>query len=114
MAEAQGMVDRWQSRFQGRLLGVDHESYAAARRIWNGMIDKLPRVIARCESAADVQQAVKLAREEGLPLSVRGGGHGVAGSAVCSDGVMIDLSPMRSVAVNASAREVVAAACVVG
>ncbi len=89
------IAERWQGRFDGRLWTREHEHYGAARRIWNGMIDRRPGLIARCASAWDEEQAVKLAQSEGLPLSVRGGGHSVAGTAVCADGLMVDLSPSR-------------------
>jgi len=102
------IAERWQGRFDGRLWTREHDHYGAARRIWNGMIDRRPGLIARCASAEDVVQAVKLARAEGLPLSVRGGGHSVAGTAVCADGMMVDLSPMKDVSVDADAREIVA------
>ena len=102
------IAERWQGRFDGRLWTREHEHYGAARQIWNGMIDRRPGLIARCASVEDVVQAVKLAQVEGLPLSVRGGGHSVAGTAVCADGVMVDLSPMKDVGVNAARREIVA------
>jgi len=100
---------QWRSSFQGPLLGSGDEGYEAARRIWNGMVDKKPALIARCVSEADVRAAVKLARSEGMPLSVRGGGHGVAGTAVCEGGLMVDLSLMKGVTVDPVAREAVAA-----
>jgi FAD/FMN-containing dehydrogenase len=74
------------------------------------MIDRRPALIARCASREDVAEAVNLARIEGLPMSVRGGGHGVAGTAVCGDGLMVDLSPLKDVRVDAGAREIVAGA----
>lgn len=91
------------------LLTGSDEGYDAARRVWNGMIDRRPAVIARCTSAEDVRTAVKLARSEALPISVRGGGHSVAGTAVCEGGLMIDLSLMKDVIVNAPRREAIAA-----
>ena len=102
------IVSQWQSRFEGRLLTSLDTEYDSARRIWNGMIDRRPALIARCASAADVRTAVKLARSEGLPISVRGGGHSVAGLAVCDDGLMIDLSSMRDVRVDPQSREAIA------
>jgi FAD/FMN-containing dehydrogenase len=85
--------------FQGELIRPDDPGYGDARRVWNGTIDKRPALIARCTGAADVAAALRFARERELPLAVRGGGHSVAGTAVCDDGVVIDLSPMRGVKV---------------
>ena len=103
---------KWTSRFQeefgGVLLLPHHEEYHGARRIWNGMIDREPLAIARCACAADVVAAVKLACAEGLHLSVRGGGHSVAGLSVCQDGLMIDLSGMKSITVDPEAQELTA------
>ena len=91
-------------KFQGELIFPQIANYDEARGIWNGMIDRRPALIARCATVADVQAAVKFARESGWPLSVRGGGHNVAGHAVNDDGLVIDLSLMKSVAVDAEAR----------
>ncbi len=74
--------------------------YEEARRIWNGMIDRRPAAIARCATAGDVAAAVRFAREHDLLVSVRGGGHNVAGTAVCEKGLMIDLSPMKEIRVD--------------
>jgi FAD/FMN-containing dehydrogenase len=87
---------------RGQVLQPGDAEYDAARRIWNGMIDKYPRMIARCGGTADVVAAVNFAREHELLISVRGGGHNVAGNAVCDGGLMIDLSQMRSVHVDPS------------
>jgi hypothetical protein len=92
------------STFQGELIGPADPGYGDARRVWNGTIDKRPALIARCTGAADVAAALNFARERELPLAVRGGGHGVAGTAVCDDGVVIDLSPMRGVKVDPESR----------
>src|SRR5579864_2180721 len=82
--------------------------YNDARRIWNGMIDRKPAMIARCGTRGDVAAAVRFARERNLPVSVRGGGHNVAGTAVCDEGLMIDLSPMKGIEVDASLRIAIA------
>jgi FAD/FMN-containing dehydrogenase len=74
--------------------------YDEARKIWNGAIDRRPALIAPCRSAADVAAALRHARERDMVVAVRGGGHGVAGLAVCDDGLVVDLSPMRGVAVD--------------
>jgi FAD/FMN-containing dehydrogenase len=102
------LVSQWQAQFQGKLLTPDMDQWETARRIWNGMIDRRPALIARCLTASDVQTAVKLASTEGLDLSIRGGGHGVAGTAVCDGGLMIDLSSMKAIQVNPTAREAIA------
>jgi hypothetical protein len=102
-------VSQWQSRFDGRLLTPPDADYEGSRRIWNGMIDHRPALIVRCVNAADVRAAVKLARAEQIPVGVRGGGHGVAGTAVCEGGLMIDLSAMKDIRVDAVSREVAAA-----
>ena len=107
-AQTLALVSTWQPHLKGSLLAPASEGFVEARRIWNGMIDRNPALIARCTSSQDVIVAVKLARKEGLHVSVRGGGHGVAGTAVCQDGLMIDLSPMKKVAVNSTQREAVA------
>jgi FAD/FMN-containing dehydrogenase len=83
-------------RFRGALLRPGEEGYDEARRIWNGAIDRHPALIARCAGADDVATAVRFARERDLPVSVRGGGHAVAGHAVVDGGVMIDLSLMKA------------------
>ncbi|HEX2196020.1 MAG TPA: FAD-binding oxidoreductase [Actinomycetota bacterium] len=92
------------SRFRGALLGPGEEGYDEARRVWNGAIDRRPALIARCAGADDVALAVRFAREEDLLVSVKGGGHAVAGHAVCDDGLMIDLSLMKAVRVDPAAR----------
>lgn len=97
-------ANRWRHRFDGPLITRADSDYDGFRRIWNGMIDHKPAVIVRCTTANDVRMAVKLARAEGLPLSVRGGGHGVAGNAVCDSGVMVDLSAMKDIRVDPQAR----------
>jgi FAD/FMN-containing dehydrogenase len=92
------------ARASGELLRDGDAGYDEARSVWNGMIDRRPGVIVRCRGTADVIAAVDFARENDLLLSVHGGGHNVAGKAVCDDGVMIDLSPMSWVRVDPVAR----------
>src|SRR6478752_9015930 len=92
------------ARFRGALLRPGEEGYDEARRVWNGAIDRRPALIARCVGVDDVVEAVRFAREHDLHVSVRGGGHAVAGHAVCDDGLMIDLSLMRATTVDPSAR----------
>jgi FAD/FMN-containing dehydrogenase len=88
------------------LLKPGDAGYDDARRIHNGMIDKHPAVIARCTSTADVVDAVRLGREAGGEVAVRGGGHNVAGKAVTEGGLMIDLAPMRDITVDPATRTV--------
>jgi FAD/FMN-containing dehydrogenase len=89
---------------QGAVLDQRSSGYDEARRIWNAMIDRRPALIAQCATAADVARAIGFARDNKLKVTVRGGGHNIAGSAVCDDGLMIDLSPMKSVRVDASSK----------
>jgi FAD/FMN-containing dehydrogenase len=92
--------DGLRTRFRGALVRPGEEGYDDARRIWNGAIDRRPALIARCAGADDVAEAVRFARERDVLVSVRGGGHSIAGHSVCDGGLMIDLSLMRSVRVN--------------
>ena len=93
-------------RFSGQLLRPGDDGYEEARTIHNGMIDKRPALIARCLGVADVVDAVNLARSDDLEVAVRGGGHNVAGNAVCDGGVMIDLSLMKGIQVDPKGRTV--------
>src|SRR5437016_4431108 len=86
--------------FSGEILAPDDAGYDDARRIHNGLIDKRPRLIARCLHTADVVEAVNFGRDEGLEISVRGGGHNVAGKAVTDGGLMVDLSRMKGLHVD--------------
>ena len=86
--------------FRGVLITPDHHGYDDARALWNGTVDRRPRLIARCTDTADVAAAVRFARDCDLEIAVRGGGHNVAGTAVCEDGIVIDLSAMRAVWVD--------------
>jgi FAD/FMN-containing dehydrogenase len=84
-------------RLAGEVIAPDHPGYDDARRVWNGMIDKRPALIARCADAEDVATAIRFAVRHDLPIAVRGGGHNAAGTAVVDDGLVVDLSPMRAV-----------------
>jgi FAD/FMN-containing dehydrogenase len=86
--------------FRGQVIVPGDADYDTARAVWNGAIDRRPAVIARCTGAADVLRAVTVAREDGLVVAVRGGGHNIAGLGVCDDGMVVDLSPMRGVRVD--------------
>jgi hypothetical protein len=85
------------SRFRGELILPGDRGYDQQRAVWNGAIDRRPSLIARCSGARDVQEAVRFARERELLVSVRGGGHNVAGLAAWDDALMIDLSTLRTV-----------------
>jgi FAD/FMN-containing dehydrogenase len=98
--------DGLRATLRGALLCDGDPGYGDARHVWNAMIDKRPAAIVRCAGVADVIAAVKFARDSGLPLAVRGGGHNVAGNAICEGGVVVDLGPMRSVHVDAARRKV--------
>src|SRR5215211_8337026 len=93
-------IEDLRTRFRGALLRPGEEGYDEARRVWNGAIDRRPALIARCAGADDVIEAVRFARERDLLVSVRGGGHAVAGHAVCDGGLMIDLSLMKGIRVD--------------
>jgi FAD/FMN-containing dehydrogenase len=89
---------------RGQLLTPGQDGYDSARRIWNGAFDKKPALIARCAGSADVGQAIRFARAHDLLVAVRGGGHSLSGQSVCDGGLMIDLSPMKSVRVDPQAK----------
>jgi FAD/FMN-containing dehydrogenase len=94
------------SAFRGRVITAADADYDAVRKIWNGMIDRRPGMILRCAGAADVISAVNFARDAGLMIAVRGGGHSFPGHSVCDGGVMIDLQAMKSIRVDPDARRV--------
>ena len=91
---------------RGELVLPEDAGYDEARSVWNGMIDRRPALIARCTGTSDVIAAIGFARSEGLDVAVRGGSHNVAGNATCDGGLVIDLSPMKGVRVDAEARTV--------
>lgn len=93
-------IEQLAQGFGGRLLRPQDQGYDEARHVHNGSIDKHPALIARCLSTADIVDALKFARGEGLEIAVRGGGHNVAGNAVCDDGMVIDLSAMKGAMVD--------------
>jgi FAD/FMN-containing dehydrogenase len=81
----------------GELICPDDHNYDAARRVWNGMIDKYPAAIVRCADVVDVVTAVRFARNQHMHVAVRSGGHSVTGSSVCDEGMVIDLSRMKGI-----------------
>ena len=90
--------------FSGQLIGPEQPGYDEGRRVFNAMIDRRPALIARCASTADVVAAVHAAREHGLAVAVRGGGHSFSGLSTCDDGIVIDLGGLKSIAVDPRAR----------
>lgn len=98
------MVDKLARGLRGPLLRRSDDGYDAARKVWNGMVDKRPALIARCAGAADVVECVRFAREHDVRVSVRGGGHNYAGKSVCEHGLMIDLSSMKGIRVDPERR----------
>src|ERR687888_2332697 len=108
-------VSTLQQSLRGRVIGPDDVDYDAARALYNGMIDKRPRLIARCVDVADVIAAVNFGRDQGLLVAIRGGGHSGPGLGSCNDGLVVDLSMMRSVRVDPARRSVrVDAGCTSG
>ena len=97
-------IDQLRQSFRGELIQPTDAAYEAARRVYNGMIDKHPRLIARCVDVADVIAAVDFGVENGMLIAIRGGGHSGAGLGVCDDGLVIDLSRMKGIHVNPEAR----------
>jgi hypothetical protein len=98
------VIGKLASELRGNLISTDHPDYDGVRKVWNGLIDKRPALIARCTGAPDVIACVRFAREHDLLISVRGGGHSAAGRAVCEEGLMIDLSTMKGIQIDASGR----------
>ena len=99
-------IQELQAGVRGELLRPADDGYDAARRVWNATVDKRPALIARCTGTADVLKMVGFAREHNLVVAIRGGGHNVAGSSVCDGGVVIDLSRMKGIRVDAAQRTV--------
>ncbi|RVN69906.1 FAD-binding oxidoreductase, partial [Sinorhizobium meliloti] len=97
-------IEAFTARLRGRVLVATDAAYYEARTIWNGMIDRRPGLIVQCAGAADVVNAVRFAAENQLLVAVRGGGHNIAGNAVCDGGMVIDLTPMKSVRVDATTK----------
>src|SRR2546430_7180267 len=108
-AAAGSALDEVRGQIRGEVFSVGDPGYGEACQIWNGMIERRPELVVRCTGAADVIAAVNFAREAGMPVSVRSGGHNVAGTALCDGGVVVDLTRMRNVFVDRDRRTVRAA-----
>ena len=101
-----GTIEQLKGGFTGEILLPGDGAYDSARQIWNAMIDKRPAIIARCATTSDVVRGVNFARDNGLLLAVRGGGHNIAGNALCDDGLVVDLSKMKAALVDPAGRRV--------
>ncbi|MDX1532409.1 MAG: FAD-binding oxidoreductase, partial [Rhodothermales bacterium] len=106
MEATSNVLDELREGLRGPLLNPEDPRYEEARRVYNGMIERQPGAIARCADVADVIAAVNHARERGLTLAVRGGGHNAAGLGVCDGGLVIDLSAMDGIRVDPADRTV--------
>jgi hypothetical protein len=108
-------IDQLKGAFRGELIQPADAPYESARKVYNAMIDKRPRLIAKCVDVADVIAAVKFGADNGMLTAIRGGGHNGAGLATCDDGLVIDLSPMKGIRVNPADKSVrVEGGCVWG
>ena len=101
---ADSAIQWFTKHLTGTVIRRGDAGYEAARKVWNGMVDRSPAIIVRCQSTSDVVSAVDFARDHGLLVAVRGGGHSAAGLASCDDGIVIDLSAMRAVTVDPGQR----------
>ncbi|MBW1695019.1 MAG: FAD-dependent oxidoreductase, partial [Deltaproteobacteria bacterium] len=97
-------IEKLKDKVKGQIVLPNDPSYNEVRKIWNAMIDRRPAVIVQCAEADDVPHAISYARDNGLEISIRGGGHNIAGSALCNNGVVIDFSNMTTVRVDAQKR----------
>ncbi|HEY7303307.1 MAG TPA: FAD-dependent oxidoreductase [Bryobacteraceae bacterium] len=111
----QQAITEFRGQFRGQVIEPEDPLFEQARKVYNASIDRKPRLIAKCTDVADVITAVRMAKAQGLPVSIRGGGHNAAGLGVCDNGLVIDLSPIKYVRVDPSARTVlVGAGCTWG
>src|SRR4051794_21908061 len=99
---ARADIKEFRASLRGQLLLAGNEGYEDARKIWNGVFDRHPAMIARCADASDVVKAVNFARAHAVLTAVRGGGHSISGQSCCEGGLMIDLSPMKEIRVDAA------------
>ncbi len=104
MTQLDGAIDTLGKGFTGEIVRPADAGYDEARAIWNAMIDKRPAVVARCHTPEDVAAAVAFGRDQDIPVAVRGGGHSAAGKGTCDGGIVVDLSPMHDVVVDAERR----------
>jgi FAD/FMN-containing dehydrogenase len=102
----QSHIETFKATLRGDLLQPGEEGYEAKRKVYNGMIDKRPRLIARCADVADVITSVRFGREAEILTAIRGGGHNGGGLGSCDDGLVIDLSPMTGIRVDPASRTV--------
>src|SRR5437016_7258300 len=103
-------ITEFRGQFRGTVIEPQDAGYDEGRKVYNGMIDRRPRLIAKCTDAADVMTAVRMAKTNGLQVSIRGGGHNAAGLGVCDDGLVIDMAPIKYVRVDPSSRTVLVGA----
>ena len=103
---SENSIKELKTNLRGGLIEPGDQAYDEARKVYNGMIHKRPRLIARCADAADVIESVNFAREHDLLLAVRGGGHNAGGLGICDDGLVIDLAPIKYARVDPAARTV--------
>jgi FAD binding domain len=101
---SENRIEEFRLAFRGKVIRPGDAAYDPARRIWNASVDKRPGIIARCSGAVDVVNAVNFARENELLVAVRGGGHNVGGRALCDGGIVVDLSCMRGIHIDARNR----------
>jgi FAD/FMN-containing dehydrogenase len=101
---ANASAEQLKANLKGELIGPDHPGYDSARAVWNARIDKRPALIARCTSETDVATCIQFARDEGVEVAIRGGGHSVAGHCLCEDGLVIDVSHMKMLETDANRR----------
>ncbi len=104
MMEIKTVFKKFAKEFHGEVILPEDDQYNASRQLWNGLYDKYPAAVARCESPHDVIVAVNFARENDIVISVKSGGHDYAGNSVCNDGLVIDLSPMNKIEVDENQR----------
>ena len=96
MAVVKQELDRFRASIKGKVVRPEDPDFDEVRKIWNAMIDRRPAVIVQCADASDVQRTIAFAGEHRLDLTIRGGGHNIAGSAISENGLMIDLSTLKN------------------